>query len=89
MSEVKYREFLKENINVANAWNAFAAAVLPAEVSEVQRVEMRKAFYGGFSECFGIVQHLSDRLPEEEAGKVLSRLHDECNEFAAQLRRSL
>lgn len=79
-------QVLKDNLSVANAWNAFAAAVLPVNASQLQREEMRKAFFGGFSECFAIVQHVSEKLPEEEAAALLGRLNDELADFVKRLR---
>lgn len=82
-------QVLKDNLSVAGAWNAFAAAVLPANVPQMQRDEMRKAFFGGFVECFAIINHVSERFSEKEAGVLLNRLHDELAEFSERLRKSL
>lgn len=78
----KYTDLLKpEDISIAFLWTIFAGAVLDPEAPKVQRQEMRKAFYGGFVECFKIMVDLSDTLSDAEAAKVLDRLSRESHEF--------
>lgn len=89
-SGLKYTDVMKpEDISIAKLWLVFAGAVLPANASELQRVEMRKAFYAGFVECFKIVTDLSDVLPEDQAVQVLDRLHKESAAFFEEMVKHL
>ncbi len=79
---MKYTDVMKpEDISMAHCWTVFAGMVLSG-VSDVQRSEMRKAFYAGFSEGFKIFEDLS-RLPEDDAVAHLSRLQVEMRDFVA------
>lgn len=81
MSALKYTDIMKpEDISIAHCWTTFAGLVLSG-VSDIQRSEMRKAFYAGFTECFKIHIDISTTLSETEAVATLSRLNDEANEF--------
>ena len=78
---LKYTDLMKpEDISIAHCWNTFAGVVLSG-VPDIQRSEMRKAFYAGFSEGFKIMVDLSSELTEEQAVAALDRLSKESNEF--------
>jgi hypothetical protein len=80
----KYTDLMKpEQITIETCWKVFAHAIFKgqATVGRIQFEEMKKAFYGGFSECFKIINDVSEALPEEQAYQVLDRLTREGNAF--------
>ena len=80
-----YLDFFKpEDIQLKKMWEVISRMLFPKGASEIQYLEMRRAFYIGFTECFKIMSDVSDRMSEEEASKVLSRLHDEAKMFFEQ-----
>jgi hypothetical protein len=82
---MKYTDVMKpEDISIGHCWNTFAGLVLSG-VSDIQRSEMRKAFYAGFSEGFKIMVDVSSELTEEQAVQVLDRLNAESNEFVMKM----
>jgi len=82
MANLKYTDVMKpEDISIANLWTVFAGAVMDAGAPQIQRDEMRKSFYAGFTECFKIMVDLSDGLTEAEAAQTLERLSGESRAF--------
>ena len=73
------------DMSIAFLWTNFAGLVLPAETPDLQREEMRKAFFAGFLECFHVVNDYATTLPEKDAVAVLSRLNDEGRAFFEKL----
>lgn len=60
---------------VQEEWNSFAKAALPAECSELQRQEMRRAFYAGVRMLLSKLLH--DLTPGDEAEQAdLEMLRD-------------
>jgi len=48
------------------------------KMSEVQKIETQRAFYGGFGHLLKLLEGIANtEMPEEEAGKVLQRLVQE------------
>lgn len=79
---LKYTDVMKpEDISIAFCWLNYSSFVLPPTVSNVQREEMRKAFYAGFIECFKIMVDISDVCTVEQAGAALDRMSAEAKEF--------
>jgi len=86
MSNLKYTDVMKpEDISVAHCWNTFAGFVLEPQHSAIQRSEMRKAFYAGFSECFKITVDMATELTVEQSVAVLDRLSKECDEYVEKM----
>lgn len=85
-SKLKWTDVVKPaDMSVGFLWTIFAAAVIP-DVSEIQRSEMRKAFYAGFSECLRVMHdYAGAELPEEQAAQLLERMAREANEFVLKL----
>lgn len=77
-----------KDITIALLWTNFAGFVLPANASDVQREEMRKAFYAGFFECFSVHHDLVANIESDEEGaQVLERLTNEAHAFYKSLGR--
>lgn len=70
-------------------WLEFVKAVAldAPEVSEVQRSEMRLAFYAGFTKSFRTIVKLSDELPEDQAAAVLDQVEAELRRYAESVAR--
>ena len=73
---------------VAEQWNTFAQAVLPRDCSDVQRKEMRRAFYAGAHMIFcmltGSVSAGDGVEPEDIT--LLKDLNAECEDFAESVK---
>jgi len=69
---------------MAEQWDSFARAVLPADCSDGQRREMRRAFYaGGQAIMFKVIAALApehDPMPEDL--QMMTDLHNELEAFA-------
>ena len=75
---------LRERLTLAESWTEFERAVLPAHVGDLQRSEMRKAFYGGASAMFGCVTGGldADHEPTMKDLEYLDSLNKELHDFA-------
>jgi hypothetical protein len=83
----KYTDFFKPNeISIDKCWQVVSSNFFKGkDISEVQKIEMKKAFYAGFTECFKIMNDISEVLSEDEACVVLDRINTEGHEFHDQL----
>lgn len=67
--------------SVNDRWLTFAQQVLPKEASAIQRKEMKRAFFAGFTACLvGGVEMVA--FPDEDGAARLMRYHEECKGFA-------
>lgn len=69
---------------MAEQWDSFARAVLPANCSTVQRQEMRRAFYAGAQAImFKVITSLApDSEPTGEDLQMMMDLGRELSDFA-------
>lgn len=68
---------------VAQLWYEFSHRVLPPTAPEIQRIEMRRAFYAGFYGCITASVEIADQCPDEDEGALaFQTLDDECRRFA-------
>lgn len=74
---------------MAEQWDAFARAVLPAGVDPSQRREMRRAFYAGAQGIlFGVIAAFAPESEPTEADlKVMEGLQQELSEFAESVKQ--
>lgn len=76
---------------LADEWNSYARAVIPNDVSDVQREEMRNTFYAGALGVFNaLVVNLSkgpDVQPEDL--ERMADLNAELKEFGEEFTRRL
>jgi hypothetical protein len=65
-------------------WRKFSAAVLPANCPDVQRVEMRRAFYAGAQAIlFRVITSFAPESEPTEADlKLMDDVHRELLDFA-------
>lgn len=73
---------------MAEQWDQFARAILPAGVGPTQRQEMRRAFYaGGEAIMFRVITALSpDTEPTDDDVQIMADLDAELREFAAAVK---
>jgi hypothetical protein len=76
-----------EDMSIAYLWTNFAGYVLPPEAPPVQREEMRKAFFAGFTECFKVMNDYATGLPEAQAVGLLDRLNAEALAFYKRMKQ--
>lgn len=69
---------------IAAQWVNFSLAILPADASQVQRTEMRKAFYAGAAAMLGECGAIAD-LSDDAGVAVLEGLHQEVLLFTAEM----
>lgn len=72
-------------------WGVFCERVMPIDAPEIQKQEMRRAFYaGGQAIMFRIIAAFAPELePTEGDLKIMDDLNNELNEFARAVGRGL
>lgn len=68
-----------ETIN--EKWKSFEAAVIPRNAPQVQRIEMKRAFFAGFHQCLCDLTAISGG-DEDEALASLDRYQKEAKGFS-------
>jgi len=73
---------------MAEQWDQFARAVLPPQISTLQRREMRRAFYAGAeSILFRVIQSFApESEPTDEDLKIMENIDRELKEFARDVK---
>jgi hypothetical protein len=73
--------------SVAEYWQLFEENVVPAGAPEIQRVEMRRAFYCGFWSALQAGVELAAECEDNhmKAMLMMQGLHDECYAFRLQV----
>jgi hypothetical protein len=73
------------------AWRSYAEAAIPIDAPDIQRVEMRRAFYGGARALFVGIMVMLDPRPDVEPTEADLRKMDavekELEDFARHLRQ--
>lgn len=69
---------------IQKAWMSLRHQAIPADASQVQLTEMRRAFFCGAQAMLREVLDASD-LQEEQAMKVMDQLHSELGQFSKDL----
>lgn len=71
----------KTALSVWFEWKEFWRMVKPANASDIQRKEMRRAFYAGNNAMLHMVQHIADVNDEDAGAAELQKLDNELNAF--------
>lgn len=71
---------------VAEQWKVFKNACLPKEAPAIQVTEMRRAFFAGFTSCFGTMKVDIADMPEDEGIKRLERYEKELISFGESVK---
>jgi hypothetical protein len=74
---------LRERRSLADEWNDFDRLIVPRDAPEVQRIEMRRAFYAGAATMFSLISGGldSDKEPTDLDVAYLETLNQELMEF--------
>ncbi len=71
---------------IAQQWTQFERLAMPPSAGQLQRKEMRRAFYAGFQASLSVGVEIADADLSDEAGAaVLQGLHEECQLFAGEI----
>ena len=68
--------------SVLDHWTSFEGMVVADEAGDVQRKEMRIAFYGGAWAVLNMFKAIPESTSEEAAAAYLQKLEDEVTTFA-------
>lgn len=74
-------------ISVRKLHDQWAKMVLPANASEVQRIEMERAFFAGAWSLIGLLRCRIADLPDDEAVKALESLETETELYFRELNK--
>lgn len=79
----------RKNATAARMWDIFSSEVIPADASEAQRRDMRRAFYGGVAATLALCQFVigSPGVSEDEGVEILEAVNQECYAFARAVRQ--
>lgn len=66
---------------IIERWREFEARVMPKDAPEVQRTEMRRAFFAGFAEGLVFLVELAP-LSETEAKAAVESARKQCEGFS-------
>lgn len=71
---------------IQQQWDFFNALVVPANAPDIQRIEMRRAFYAGAEAMMRIQWNIGGADVSEDAGvQILEGCRDELEGFAKQV----
>ena len=69
-------------MTINQAWASFSTQVIPPDASDVQRREMKLAFYAGVAALAHLELHVADdSVSEAEGEAVLQAAHKELHEY--------
>lgn len=67
---------------IGEYWKSFESAIIPTDAPDIQKREMRKAFYAGAASVADIQYRIGcDDVSEEEGMKTLEKLHRDIDEY--------
>jgi hypothetical protein len=71
---------------IAGEWDKFVMLVLPPDAPQIQRTEMRRAFYAGVESALRMQWDAGEeKVSEDQAMALFTAWHDECQRFAADV----
>ena len=71
---------LRDGKTLLVLWREWDRLIL-SEAGDVQRNEMRRAFFAGAAATLQLMTTVATELPDDDACKALQGWLDECNEF--------
>lgn len=75
-------------IDIEQKWNKFAFMVISPKAPEIQREEMKKAFYAGFIDCFSYLKHvIGNSKDEDESIENLQDIEKQTHKFMNDYRK--
>jgi hypothetical protein len=84
IGSMNWNDLLKDpsKLTIELLWRLYAEHTFKGvAVGRYQYAETKQAFFIGFNECFKIMSDMADRLSEEDACKVITRIHEEAADF--------
>lgn len=72
--------------SINDRWKHFEKSVLPKEAPDIQRQEMKRAFFAGFSLCLDIMCIEISELEEDDGVKEIQRLRAQIEGFTEAVR---
>ena len=67
---------------IASQWASFEHSVVPANASEIQRIEMKRSFYAGAGAMLSLMTGTIAKQSEAAGVQMVKGLHQECRTFA-------
>jgi len=68
-------------------WMDFVEEILPpGEIPEIQRRDLRRAFFGGFTSALYALTHGLPKLPFEQAETAIQGFHQQASDFFKAVR---
>jgi len=76
---------------MAEQWNEFSRQIIHKDAPEIQKREMRRAFYAGAqSILFRVIESFApESEPTDEDLKIIEDLHQELQDFAKRVQQGL
>lgn len=68
-------------------WKAYRQRVMAAQVSKIQEIETRRAFYAGAHATISLVKNMPDFPDEDDGVRYLQSIMEECDEFNEKIKR--
>ena len=72
--------------HLAVAWSTYAERVLPTRAGETQKIETKRAFYGGAQALFGLCTGPLTDLSDEDAETMLTSIDEELRAFVEDVK---
>jgi len=69
-------------------WLDFVEEILPAGIPEIQRREMKRAFFGGFTSALFALTVGLPKLPFEQADAAIQGFHNQVSDFFKAVREN-
>lgn len=73
---------------IAQAWNYFQSKVVSPSAPQIQKDEMRKAFFAGASSCFDLIMSFTE-FPNAVSELKMTELHREFENYAKMLKAGI
>lgn len=71
---------------IQEQWELFSTMVIPKDAPDIQKQEMRRAFYAGVEALLRIEAIIISSAVSKEAGMaMLKGVHEECKLFASEV----
>ncbi len=71
---------------IQSEWADYNEQVMPDNAPEIQRTEMKKAFYAGAHSVMCVLRALGEsEISDEAAGIAFSELNEECVDFLKEV----
>lgn len=71
---------------IAQGWATYVERVVPAEASDTQIMETKRAFYAGAHQTLCTMGHVSDTMGEDDAVTAIESMHKEGEAFAEDIK---